>query len=138
MIHFFRDVLDGPLYLVLVVVCIILIMAIIGFIMEQKRLEKEEKEKIVVVNGTTPIEPVRTREVVLNTNTDINVETIPNSLTNPEVEEIKQEQSFTIDSSSNRVNETEDNVKIEEVKVEDIAEVIDFGSTKDVNVDNDN
>ena len=137
MIHFFRDILDGPLYLIVAVVCIILIMAIIGFIMERKKLEKEEKEKKVVVDGTTPIEPVRTREVVLNTNTLVKVETIPNPLTNPE-EDIKREQTFTIDSSNVQVSETEVEESKEEVKTEDVVEVIDFGSTKDVSIDNGN
>ena len=137
MIHFFRDILDGPLYLIVAVVCIILIMAIIGFIMERKKLEKEEKEKKVVVDGTTPIEPVRTREVVLNTNTLVKVETIPNPLTNPE-EDMKREQTFTIDSSNVQVSETEVEESKEEVKTEDVVEVIDFGSTKDVSIDNGN
>lgn len=134
MIHFFRDILDGPLYIALVVVCIILIMAIIGFIMDRKKLEKEENEKRVVVGGTTPMEPVRTREVVLNTNMDEKVETIPNPLTNPE-SDLKREETFTIDSSNVQVDETVVDSK-EETKVEDVAEVIDFGSTKDVEIDN--
>lgn len=134
MIHFFRDILDGPLYIALVVVCIILIMAIIGFIMDRKKLEKEENEKRVVVGGTTPMEPVRTREVVLNTNMDEKVETIPNPLTNPE-SDLKREETFTIDSSNVQVDETVVDNK-EETKVEDVAEVIDFGSTKDVEIDN--
>lgn len=134
MIHFFRDILDGPLYIALVVVCIILIMAIIGFIMDRKKLEKEENEKRVVVGGTTPMEPVRTREVVLNTNMDEKVEMIPNPLTNPE-SDLKREETFTIDSSNVQVDETVVDNK-EETKVEDVAEVIDFGSTKDVEIDN--
>ena len=68
MIHFFRDVLDGPVYFVLFVVCIILIMSILGFIMERLKLQKEENDKRVVVGGTASIEPVRTREVILSTN----------------------------------------------------------------------
>lgn len=134
MIHFFRDILDGPLYIALVVVCIILIMAIIGFIMDRKKLEKEENEKRVVVGGTTPMEPVRTREVVLNTNMDEKVEMITNPLTNPE-SDLKREETFTIDSSNVQVDETVVDNK-EETKVEDVAEVIDFGSTKDVEIDN--
>ena len=134
MIHFFRDILDGPLYIALVVICIILIMAIIGFIMDRKKLEKEENEKRVVVGGTTPMEPVRTREVVLNTNMNEKVETIPNPFTNPE-NDLKREETFTIDSANVQVDETVVDNK-EETKVEDVAEVIDFGSTKDVEIDN--
>ena len=136
MIHFFRDILDGPLYIALVVICIILIMSIIGFIMDRKKLEKEENEKRVVVGGITPMDPVRTREVVLNTgtNTDTNVEIISNPLTNPE-NNLPKEEIFTIDSSNVQVDETVVD-EISETKVEDVAEVIDFGSTKDVDIDN--
>lgn len=137
MIHFFRDVLDGPLYLVIVIISIILIMAIIGFIMERKKLEKEEKDKSVIVAGVTPMEPVRTREVVLNTSENSNVQTISNPLTNPEAD-MKREQNFNIDSSDVQVNETVVDNDIQTFKAEDVAEVIDFGSTKDVNIDNGN
>lgn len=62
MVKFFRDVLDGPLYIVITVLSIIFIMAIIGFLMERKKLEKEAKAKIAVVSNTedvvTAIEPV--------------------------------------------------------------------------------
>lgn len=62
MIEFFRDVLDGPLYIAITVLSIIFIMAIIGFLMERKKLEKEAKSKIAVISNTedvvTPIEPV--------------------------------------------------------------------------------
>ena len=58
--EFFRDVLDGPIYIVLVIVCVILIMAIIGFIMERKRLEQEANSKVIHVDNMleTPVEPV--------------------------------------------------------------------------------
>lgn len=47
---FFRDVLDGPLYIIVVVVAVILIMAIIGFILEKKKLAKEAQDKIATVD----------------------------------------------------------------------------------------
>ena len=34
MIEFFRDVLDGPIYIVTTILSVIFIMAIIGFLME--------------------------------------------------------------------------------------------------------
>lgn len=61
MIEFFRDVLDGPLYIITTIISIVLIMAIIGFIMERKKLEKEAKNKMAVIDTApevTPIEPV--------------------------------------------------------------------------------
>ncbi len=65
MIKFFRDTLDGPLYYILAVICIFFIMAIIGFLMERKKLEKERKEKTAVIDQQipiTPIEPVTVTE----------------------------------------------------------------------------
>lgn len=67
MIEFFRDVLDGPLYIITTILSIIFIMAIIGFLMERKKLEKEEKEKIAVIatpNEVQPIEPVTVEKEV--------------------------------------------------------------------------
>lgn len=58
--EFFRDVLDGPVYIALVIVCLILIMAIIGFIMERKKLEKEANSKIIHVDNMldSAVDPV--------------------------------------------------------------------------------
>lgn len=62
MIEFFRDVLDGPLYIGTTILSIILIMAIIGFLMERKKLEKLVKSKVAVVTNqqkeVVPIPPV--------------------------------------------------------------------------------
>ena len=57
---FYRDVLDGPLYIIVVIVSIILIMAIIGFIMERKRFAKDAANKVAHVDtNVAPIpEPV--------------------------------------------------------------------------------
>ena len=61
--EFFRDTLDGPLYIVVVVLSVIFIMAIIGFIMERKNQEKEEKGRIAYVENSVdlPIEPVEAK-----------------------------------------------------------------------------
>lgn len=69
MIEFFRDILSGPLYYVIVVFAIIFIMAIIGFIMERKQKEKEEKDKVVFVAR----EPVQTenKEIPQASNEDV-------------------------------------------------------------------
>ena len=42
---FFANVLDGPLYYIVVIVSLIVIMAIIGFLMERNRI-KQEKELV--------------------------------------------------------------------------------------------
>lgn len=92
MIEFFRDVLNGPLYIVTTIISIILIMAIIGFLMERKKLEKEAKNRMVVVNTTpevTPIAPVTVqteREI-----TPVSVEPTPISNLTPEEENSFQE-----------------------------------------------
>lgn len=51
MVWFFRDFLDGLLYLVVSFFSLIFIMAILGFMMERKQLEKEEKNRMVVLNN---------------------------------------------------------------------------------------
>ena len=77
---FFRDILDGPLYIIVALLSLIFIMAIIGFLMERKRLEKEEKARIVYVNNSVdvPIEPVQTKVEEINVNpvTSSNVTTV--------------------------------------------------------------
>lgn len=159
MISFFRDFLNGPIYIIAVIICIILIMAIIGFIMERKKLEKEEQEKKVTIDvatqvervmptiqpAVTPVEPVVTkvepvitREVVLNGNIE-NSQTIPNPLTNPETE-LKRDTTFTLNSNDVKVEEVvvaNNNANnMVESKVEDVANVIDFGSTEDIKIEN--
>lgn len=102
MIEFFRDVLDGPLYIVVVVISIIFIMAIIGFLMEKKKLEKEAKEKIAVISNTednieesnvTPVQPV-------NINEEVETPIINNEVTNlnEQVTEVVLEQPNTDDT----------------------------------------
>ncbi len=50
MVKFFRDVLSGPLYIVVVILSVIFIMAIIGFIMERNQKQKEAKGKVAFVS----------------------------------------------------------------------------------------
>ena len=64
MIEFFRDVLDGPLYIVTTILSIIFIMAIIGFLMERKKLEKEEKMRVAVVGTSIPDIPKEVTPIV--------------------------------------------------------------------------
>lgn len=156
MIHFFRDVLDGPVYFVLFVVCIILIMSILGFIMERLKLQKEENDKRVVVGGTASIEPVRTREVILSTKEEPVVEpvqsinqepissptsttpTTNNAVVIPNMldEELKREPTLTLDSSSVNVVGTEIEEPKPQIKAEDVATIIDFGTTSSIESNN--
>lgn len=50
-ISFFRDTLDGPFYIVWVVVLVILIFACIGYLAEKGINKKHEREKYATVNG---------------------------------------------------------------------------------------
>lgn len=77
MIEFFRDVLDGPLYIIILILSVIFIMAIIGFLMERKKLEKIEKDKLAVVsneNVVSPIQPVFIEKVQTISNAAENVQ----------------------------------------------------------------
>lgn len=51
MVWFFRDFLDGWLYLFVSFLSLVFIMAILGFMMERKKLETEEKAKMVILNN---------------------------------------------------------------------------------------
>lgn len=97
MIHFFRDILDGPIYIVVVIISIILIMAIIGFMMERKRLEQEKKEKIVVISKETPVTPMEPVNISMNVENTLSSDEMVNSTSSP---------SFTIGNtiSDNNIN----------------------------------
>lgn len=50
-VHFFRDTLSGPIYVITVIIAIILIFACIGYLAENKIKEKKQKEKYAEVAG---------------------------------------------------------------------------------------
>ena len=77
MVEFFRDVLDGPLYIAVVVLSIIFIMAIIGFLMERKKLEKEAKEKVAVISNGSVVTPIQPVSIEVETEMQPPVITIP-------------------------------------------------------------
>ena len=58
-IEFFRDTLDGPFYIVWVVVCVILIFACIGYLAEKGIKNKKEKEKYATVSDTNNTDVVQ-------------------------------------------------------------------------------
>ncbi len=47
MIEFFRDTLSGKLYFILVVICIFLILAAIGYLVTQKLNEEKKKKEVI-------------------------------------------------------------------------------------------
>lgn len=57
MIWFYRDFLDGFVYVIFAILSLVFIMAIIGFILERLQLEKEEKNRVAVLNGTPTLTP---------------------------------------------------------------------------------
>ncbi len=52
-ITFFKDILDGPVYTVLVAICSVLFCACIGYLAEKKEKKRLEKEQYVEVKNTT-------------------------------------------------------------------------------------
>ena len=77
-IEFFRDTLDGPFYIVWVVVLVILIFACIGYLAEKGINKKKEKEKYATVSDTGNTEVVQdtvVNELINDTQVDTSVAT---------------------------------------------------------------
>lgn len=85
-IHFFRDTLSGPSYIIYVIVLVILIFACIGYIAENKLKEKKQKDKYAEV--AKPGEVVKSLE-----------ETAPIPVVNSPVEEVNSNQTVTPNSN---------------------------------------
>lgn len=85
-IHFFRDTLSGPSYIIYVIVLVILIFACIGYIAENKLKEKKQKDKYAEV--AKPGEVVKSLE-----------ETAPIPVDNNPVEEVGSNQAVTPNSN---------------------------------------
>ncbi len=85
-IHFFRDTLSGPSYIIYVIVLVILIFACIGYIAENKLKEKKQKDKYAEV--AKPGEVVKSLE-----------ETAPIPVVNNPVEEVNPSQTVTQNSN---------------------------------------
>ena len=68
-ISFFRDTLDGPFYIVWVVVLVILIFACIGYLAEKGIKNKKEKEKYATVREANNTEVVQEAVVSESVNT---------------------------------------------------------------------
>ncbi len=85
-IHFFRDTLSGPSYIIYVIVLVILIFACIGYIAENKLKEKKQKDKYAEV--AKPGEVVKSLE-----------ETAPIPVVNNPVEEVSSNQVVTPNSN---------------------------------------
>jgi len=51
-ITFFRDILDGPVYIIVTVICSILICACIGYLAEKRQNKKRQSEQYARVSNT--------------------------------------------------------------------------------------
>ena len=73
-IHFFRDILDGPLYVIVVIISILLLCVCIGYLIDvrQKHIYKEQEinsnQDAVVLNTNSEVKSVYSGE----DNTDSN------------------------------------------------------------------
>ena len=102
-IHFFRDTLDGPLYWIFVVICVLLILILLGYILDRTNKNKLEAEQIA--NTPTP-----SGKIEFGSKSDI---------------EVKK----GLKSSGNIIDFTPSEVKKEEKKEPKEQQVIDFGNT---------
>lgn len=159
MISFYRDFLDGTVYTVVALVAVVLILAIIGFMMKKIKAYKEEQAKIAYVHTKeteqrgdtivfdskadhivgTPVEKTQDDGQGSSSST---ITLTPASAPEPSQEEDvnKRDAVMTIDSSTLDVpeiveEETEEPQTESEPKAEDLTQVIDFGSTDDVKID---
>lgn len=85
MIDFFRDTLDGPIYIVVAILSLIFIMAIIGFMMERSKLAKEEKSRVVYVNNKIDTPNVDTEQPVAQPVSDVPILEQTNNNVNEEI-----------------------------------------------------
>ena len=85
-IEFFRDTLDGPFYIVWVVVLVILIFACIGYLAEKGINRKKEKEKYATVSDTGNTEVVQDTVV----NEPINDTQVDTSVATPVAETVSE------------------------------------------------
>lgn len=112
MIKFFRDVLDGPLYIVLVIVAIILIMAIIGFILERKQKLVEKQNQFAHVDAT--VSNVNHSEMITPVNkVDIDTNTVNNNVVGDD-ESINQMLNTFNDVVNNTIPDTNSGINTPE------------------------
>ena len=86
-IGFFRDVLDGPLYIIVTVICVILICSCIGYLAEQSLNKKKQKQEYEETHATvsseeTPQQQVNTQSVNQTTNNTNSTNVIDQNMIN--------------------------------------------------------
>lgn len=156
MIHFFRDVIDGPIYIVTVVISLFGIMAIFGFILEHlkkkeepvalvKEIESKNGSKLVI--SSLQLEQEENKNSSLDKNSEdilsLNSnDVIDDGISIDEISDVnkvsnEEEGILSINSSDvvvSEIIEEEETPNLEEEthKVKDMTQVIDFGSTDSV------
>lgn len=75
-IGFFRDVLDGPLYIIVTIICVILICSCIGYLAEQS-LNKKKKKKEYEETHATVSNTASEQQPVQNINQNMLNQTVP-------------------------------------------------------------
>lgn len=101
-IYFFKDILDGPLYWIFVIICVLLILFLLGYILDRTNKNKLEEEKIA--NAPTP-----SGKIDFGSKSDM---------------EVKKE----LNSANKIIDFTPSGEKNEEPK----EQIIDFGSTSTI------
>ena len=101
-VYFFKDILDGPLYWIFVIICVLLILFLLGYILDRTNKNKLEEEKIA--NAPTP-----SGKIEFGSKSDM---------------EVKKE----LDSADKVIDFTPTEEKMDSPK----EQIIDFGSTSTV------
>lgn len=158
MISFYRDFLDGTTYTVVALIAVVLILGIVGFMMEKIKSYKEEQAKIAYdrtkeaeqrgdtivfdskadrIVGTPVEKKVDTESNDSSPTITLSPASTSENVTATNDQDVnKRDNVMTIDSSTLDVPEiVEDNTKEPQPKAEDLTQVIDFGSTDDVKID---
>ena len=136
-IEFFRDTLDGPFYIVWVVILVILIFACIGYLAEKGINNKKEKEKYATVSNTSNKEAVQ--DVVANepvadlNNATTQVDSTSNS---PSIVEMGAVVNADTPSSLGEVSEIKDSITANNQVVD--SAIPDIKEQPVINVENSN
>ena len=136
-IEFFRDTLDGPFYIVWVVILVILIFACIGYLAEKGINNKKEKKKYATVSNTSNKEAVLdvvANEPVANLN---NATTQVDSTSNsPSIVEMGVVTNADTPSSLDEVSEIKDSITANNQVVD--SAIPDIKEQPVINVENSN
>lgn len=110
-ITFFRDVLDGPLYIVIAVIAGILICSCIGYLAERSIIKKREKKKYEqehfnVDTSSVANSNIEVRGVDSSVQAEPSVEMETIQISNPSTENEPQQSIPEMDNSSTNVDST--------------------------------